>query len=279
MKTIFFYILLLTCWFDFLFPGASGHFLSAQGFFLPDTQRYALRLPIPFTKDDNYYLSLSPTQKIQFWIFQNRNRFWTEVRSREGAKIPTSMAQPWIDWNFASPGHSLMNLDFRESSLFVPPNVREYIDYKMGRSRYLPVASLAAASYLAYQLYQRYGYLLKKREENRYQGLMLSDREIRLMEILWENPGLRGEEWYISFIQNAPPGEVVYEIIEKDLSELEAKYLIKSKKLPEGVIQYFPAISRADLILKLKGELQNLDAQRYPERFLEIEELICKLQQ
>jgi len=243
-----------------------------------DTSITVLRLPNPFLPEQKIRLPLGYRQRLQSWIFQHRNRITGAVSLRGGLK--TGIAEtvvPQIDWHAAVPGGSRFGLDYRESSLFVPVEVREYLDYKMGRSRYIPLGTLAMAMYLADRLYQRYGYLLRQREENRYQGLDLEEVEVEMLGVLWKAPGLLAAEWYRKFSVVYSHPEITFLIFKEKIDRLMEKYLLKTRKLPDGGVKYFPALSRQELILKLREEKAILDGSQNPQRLMRLRELIDQL--
>jgi hypothetical protein len=41
----------------------------------------------------------------------------------------------------------------------------------MGRSRYIPIVTLVGAAFLAYHIYQKYGYQLMNKEIEKYLGI------------------------------------------------------------------------------------------------------------
>ena len=221
-----------------------------------------LQLPNPFLKDSVISLSLSHQQMINYWIFERRHKIWTEVSKHQAdQELDEFSQQPLIDWNFSSPGLSNFGVEYRESSLYVPVNVQEFNDYKMGRTPYLPIASFALAGYLAQQIYNRYGYLLKAREETRYQGIELSEREIRMLQVLWQENSLQPGEWYSEYFQNYRIDNLTFTIFNAEIQKLENKYLLKKRKYDDGTIKYFPAISKKSLIFQLKKELGEVEAQ------------------
>ncbi|HFE63261.1 hypothetical protein B1H10_06100 [candidate division KSB1 bacterium 4484_188] len=243
-----------------------------------DSLQTRLKLPNPFLKESPFQLWVSPSQQLRDWVFLNRSHFWSEISLPKTAPSQNFGAIPRIDWTLATPGHVYRGLDFRESSLFVPTNVREYLDYKMGRSRILPVATLAAAGYLAHLIYQRYGYLLAKREQEKYRDLRLNRQEITLMKILWKQQGLTATQWYTHYNRTGSDRRTTFLILKKTFEELEGKYLIRSRILPDGQVKYVPAISKTELLIKLKEMQSYLDGKQNPNRLREIQFIIEQLE-
>jgi hypothetical protein len=233
-----------------------------SSFSFPKQTTEMLRLPSHFNRDSTISLSLSHQQMVNYWIFERRYKIWTEVSKHQtDQELDEFSQQPLIDWNFSSPGLSNFGVEYRESSLYVPVNVQEFNDYKMGRTPYLPIASFALAGFLAQQIYNRYGYLLKAREETRYQGIELSEREIRMLQVLWQENSLQPGEWYSEYFQNYQNDDLTFTVFNADIQKLENKYLLKKRKYDDGTVKYFPAISKKSLIFQLKKELGEVEAQ------------------
>ncbi len=243
-----------------------------------DTSTTVLRLPNPFLSRQGIQLPPGYHQRLQSWIFQHRNRITGAVSLPGQQKSGiTETVLPQIDWSTTVPGGSAFGLDYRESSLFVPVEVREYLDYKMGRSRYIPLGSLAMAMFLADRLYRRYGYLLHQREENRYRGLELEKTEIEMLSVLWKTPGLSAVEWYQKFSKAYSHPEITFLIFKGKVDSLREKYLLKTRTFSGGKVKYFPALTRQELILKLKDEQVALDGAHNPHRLQRLRELIDRL--
>ena len=149
----------------------------------------------------------------------------------------------------------------------------------MGRSRYVPLGTFAAATFLAQQLFSRYGYLLRKREKEKYLGLDLSNREIQIMQILWKDYPLIATDWYSYYSKTFHDKELTFLLFLENIHRLENVHLLKTRKLQNGQVKYFPSISSAELILKLKSELSILDGQEHPDRLFRLKYLIHQLEE
>lgn len=255
-----------------------GFGLDGQ-FFKSDSIPKYLKLPNPFLEKKLFPLALDRRQLLSAWVIQQRNRIWSQVSiCRERPALEGFTASPDIEWNLPTPAAASPFLDYRESSLYIPPDVREYMDYQMGRSRYIPLGTLAAASYLARHIYNRYGYILQKREKERYRGLDLNHRELNMMRIVWDKPGILAPQWYNQYVKKYKNPELTFLSFRQYIIELENKYLLKTRKLENGRIKYFPALSKMELLLKLKDELTRLEGQRNAERLQRVQMIINQLE-
>lgn len=221
-----------------------------------------MQLPNPFLKDSIVSLSLSHQQLINYWVYERRYKIWTEVSKPEAdGELDAFDQQPLIDWNFSSPGLSDFGVEYRESSLYLPTNVQEFTEYKMGRTPYVPIASLALAGYLAQQIYNRYGHLLKAREESRYRGVELTGRQIHMMQLLWQEKSYMPSEWYSSYFKKYKDDNITFTIFNREIDNLENSFLLKKREFEDGTVKYFPAISREELNYQLKKELDVEEAR------------------
>jgi predicted transcriptional regulator len=249
---------------------------NKQNNLFTDSTLSKLVLPNPYQTTDIPF-QLSSHQMIKNWVFQNRDRIFSEFSlSREKTSQDNFAELSRIDWSLSTPGHNLLELDFRESSLFIPANVRDFLEYKMGRTRYIPIVTLAGAAFLAYQIYHKYGYLIAKREHEKFFGINLNNHEIVCIEILWESPGLTAPELYSQLVKNKK--QISYLETEAVLNALENDFLVKSRQMIEDEIKYFPAISKEEFVLKLKEESSRLDGLTDSQRLLEIKNLIERLE-
>lgn len=253
--------------------GASVRQLAAG-----DSAKVPLRLPNPFLKNSQNRWGFSSSQKLMAWVFMHRNQLRAVVKPQQSSDSGLAIPLPLMDWQAPQPAASLPGLDYRESSLYVPVNVREYQQYQMGRSRYMPLGNLALAMYLANKLYRRYGYLLRRREQERYRNLVLDDTGIAMLKVLWKTPGLLAPEWYTAFHRTYPGKKVVFLQFRQKIRELQDKYLVNPRTFPDHKIKYYPAISREKLLLKLKEELDQLDAVTQMPRFRQLRGMIAALE-
>ncbi len=245
-----------------------------------DSNRVTLRLPSPFEEKSVVWLPPDTRQMLMSWVVGHRNRIWTEVSRGEKPVVPEGASNfPMMNWDQPFPASSSDRVDYRQSSLYVPQNVTDYIEYQMGRSRYIPLGTLAAASFLAHQIYSRYGYLLQKREEEKYRGIDLSSRQIRMMKVIWRLGKLLPTDWYTRYSEQYNDRETTYVLFEQDIFDLENKSLLKIRKLPDGKTQYFPAISEQQLVVKLEEEKSLLIPEEHPDRLNRILYLVELLKQ
>ncbi len=244
-----------------------------------DSLSSRLKLQNPFLKNKYYWSPLYNNAQFSPGVTSGYDGFSTQYSPQPIETLDERMDHvPLIEWDITPQARNEFLLDYRESSLYTPENVRDYLEFKMGRDRYVPLASFAALSYLSAIIYQRYGHLLKTREEVRYQGLQISPMELHMMDILWDKGEYEVREWYKALVEDPGVTPNTYIIFQENVKSLDNKYLIKSRNFPNGEVKYYPALSRQDLVLKLKNEVSVLDGIENPGRLKYLQKLIGELE-
>jgi hypothetical protein len=219
---------------------------------------------------------LNSAQRAKLWGLENQKSIWSEVYLDENKEKEFSIGK--INWYHPTPTGTQFGLDYRESSLFIPINVREYNEFKMGRSRYVPLPILPAAAYLANVIYSKYGYLLQRKEQAKYDNLTISDLQLNMMRILWNEPGISETDWYTLFTKGDQFNEITFVLFHQQIEFLINKYLIKTRRLEDDQINYFPAIKCNELIIRLKNHLDSKDYINSSEECDRILTLIKRLE-
>ena len=105
-------------------------------------------------------------QLLKLWVIQHRSRIWEQVEISGNPGTANSvygfadMFTGFDDAKLAYPG-----LEMRESSIYIPENVRDYTDYKMGRDRYLPILNPVLIGFMLYHV-SRYAHEFFDREDD-----------------------------------------------------------------------------------------------------------------
>ncbi|GAB4335023.1 MAG: hypothetical protein Kow0037_14220 [Calditrichia bacterium] len=251
---------------------------SAQGFKPFQSDSLApltgqLQLPNPFRKKVNHLFAESGKHRLQWWMFQNQQKFQAGFSNNAVLDSGKGDERVFINWQPSQPNYSSWGLDYRESSLYIPGNVREYLEYKMGRERYVPLASLTTAAYLAYLMYRKYGYLLSRDPEERLQGIVLEKDEIQLLHLLWDKRGQTATELYRRWRKVYPDVPLVFGGLDSLLKWLEKKNFLNKKEQINGETQYFPVLTRQELINLLNREMLGLNVLDQPQRWREIQRM------
>lgn len=155
---------------------------------------------LKFSNADHRYEIFSPSlstgNRWKSTLWTMRMNFWTDFTMESENKRSGFAAWPdlRIDFSvFTYPG-----LDYRGTTYYLPENVKEYIDYKMGREPYLPVANPIVLGYLFYYL-QKFWPQITVENSN---ASPLNDSEMKLLQILLEKNPLDEGQWYRLYQQS-----------------------------------------------------------------------------
>jgi hypothetical protein len=139
-------------------------------------------------------------------------------------------------------------LDVRSSSNYVPIFVRDELNLIMNRpkdSAFMPVLGVA---FLAAQMAAKY-LLIQKQIAIKVENVLRSEEGIPILQELWKkNPQTAIQLFEINYLQENNTVSSLQNI----LHVLSDNKLVKPKKLVDGELQYFPAISRNELYALLE---------------------------
>ena len=149
---------------------------------------------LKFSHADRRYEIFSPSLMVgNRWkstLWTMRMNFWTDFTMESENKSSGFAAWPDLRTDFSV--FTYPGLDYRGTTYYLPENVKEYIDYKMGRERYLPVANPIVLGYLFYYL-QKFWPPIAAENSN---ASPLNDLEMKLLQILLEKNPLDEGQWY-----------------------------------------------------------------------------------
>ncbi len=95
---------------------------------------------VKLSSTDTTIQTVRPSDRfIKYWIWQHRQELWKNLgQDSQPAQQYTYPRFPSIVENRFYHSDQLQ-LDYRQSSIYIPVIVRDYLDFKMGRDRYLPI--------------------------------------------------------------------------------------------------------------------------------------------
>jgi hypothetical protein len=95
---------------------------------------------VKLSSTDSTIETVNPSDRfIKYWIWQHRQELWKNFgQDSQPSQQYTYPRFPAIVENQFFHSDQLQ-LDYRQSSIYIPLIVREYLDFKMGRDRYLPI--------------------------------------------------------------------------------------------------------------------------------------------
>ena len=137
-------------------------------------------------------------------------------------------------------------LDYRGTSYYLPENVREYIDFKMGREHYLPVFNPVILGFILYNLRH---YLLEKEQETSVQA-ELNLVEVKLLQILMEKYPLDEQEWYQHYRQTSQDSLFTVPTFQKAVEKLRKKSLVLLQFNKDRELKYYPSTNAPSFYLR-----------------------------
>ncbi len=242
-----------------------------------DTLQSVLKLPNPLLDKPTFLLPLSTRQMVKSWIFQRRNKIWSQIRlTRERRELLAETPDFYFNWNTSTPAHTNFNLDYRESSLYEPQIVRYYDSFKKWRSPHVPIFNLEAVRFLYQRFNNNYGVFPQNNDLN-FETLRFSPRELFMMDIIWEKQVLNAKEWFATYLERHPNKQMTFLIFQNLIDELKQKALIVSELTNDKLMFYSPAFDAVELVEKLKKKLKTLDPQKDEVKIARINYLIQEI--
>ncbi|RQW02948.1 MAG: hypothetical protein EH225_07755 [Calditrichaeota bacterium] len=203
-------------------------------------------VPLHFSKQgETYHLfpySLSPGQVLRYHVWQNQTEIWSQPPSG-GLKKPQFLPGSMPTRPPSAPS-SVFGLEYRESSLYIPPLVRDYMDYKMGRDRYLPIVTPVLLGYLVYNALRYSNTILGKDSIATDINFLPGSPEKKMLDILREKSPLTEKEWYTLYIQNSGDQSPDFPKFLEMIRSLESGEFIRSVENSEGSTEFFLDFSR-----------------------------------
>jgi len=183
----------------------------------------------------------SPAQLIQLRAMQHPFRIQTEMTLGNR----TMVASPFADFSqmfhdfdqdiFTYPG-----IEYRHGSNYIPQNVIDYTEFKMGRDRYVPILNPVLIGFILYNVsqYARY-YFGDKDTESILQTLDRQQREMLLT--LQKNYPLNLDDWYTLYQARCPDTSFSKSAFSEKVKELDNLSLVKTRLFEEDEVRYYPA--------------------------------------
>lgn len=136
-------------------------------------------------------------------------------------------------------------LDYRGTTYYVPENVKKYLDYKMRREPYLPMANPIVLGYLFYDLQK---YWLPTMAENS-NNLSHNDTEMKILKKLGKNP-LDEERWYRSYQQLT--GDMLFSLcaFRRVRVKLIRQSLVIQQLINDKEINYAPSATASSFYIR-----------------------------
>jgi hypothetical protein len=192
------------------------------------------RISIQFSAGRNRYglFSLQPGR-----IQMLRHRMWKQVFVV--APMNAQFSAMYFGSYDAYLSRSAYGLEYRESSNYIPPLVADYMDYKMGRDRYLPVVTPVLLGFIVYEAVRHsrnfFGH-------NNDEEKNLTPREENALALLNNTFPLGADQWFTLYVKTYRDTLFTFNQFRQLIQNLESKSVITSQQSARGFIEYAPAV-------------------------------------
>jgi hypothetical protein len=209
------------------------------------------KISIKFLRGSQSYEIFSPAlntgELLKSWLWRNGGNYWPEFQLELDRDLHDFKFKRFTDFDkYNSQLTSYPGLDYRGTSNYLPENVREYIDFKMGREPYLPVFNPVILGFIFYNLRH---YLLKNQQENSVLA-ELSLPEVKLLQILLEKYPLDERDWYFYYQQVTQDSLFSVLKFQNAIETLRKKSLVVQQFTKEKELKYFPSSTAPSFYLR-----------------------------
>ncbi len=143
---------------------------------------------------------------------------------------------------------SPFGVDTRYSSFYTPRLVRDELNLMMHRPRDSAFMPILGVAFIAIQMASKY--LLVERElQIKTSNILNCEPQLPILEALWEKNPQTCDQLYRRKVFNE---KYTYHELEKDINHLMDQNLVKSKRMEDDSIQYFPALDKPKMQYTLK---------------------------
>jgi hypothetical protein len=198
------------------------------------------------------YLRPSTDQLLKLWVIQHQSQIWDQVEISDYRRPESNvyefgnMFKSFDNANFNYPG-----LEMRESSIYIPQNVRDYTDYKMGRDRYLPIFNPVLIGFMLYHV-SRYASQFFNSEADGIQRSGLPESEKKMLSLLEKEYPLDENGWYGIYISDPDNPSMTVEKFSETIRELSDRGLLKPRTFEDGTVKYYPVADSSYIRMQLK---------------------------
>jgi len=201
-----------------------------------DTSQIEWNLPFGIMKP-------SPAQHVQLRALQNPFKINTEMTFDNRAETShqfTDFSQMFHDWDNSH--LSYPGIEYRHGSNYIPQNVRDYTEYKMGRDRYLPIFNPVLIGFILYNVSQYASYYFGEKDtRSLYQKL--NSRQKQMLLVLHDTYPLNQDDWYSLYQNTFPDSSISKALFITEINELDKLSLVKTRTFEEKEIRYYPGIN------------------------------------
>jgi hypothetical protein len=205
-----------------------------------------------FLPADRGYFKPTSDQMLKLWVIQHQSQIWEEIsisdyRSRGKNKYGFGdLFKSYNNLEFNYPG-----LELRESSIYIPQNVRDYTDFKMGRDRYLPFFNPVLIGFMLYHVSQ-YARQFFNNDDNIEVRAGVSDTENSILLLLENEYPLEVNRWFRLYVSDYQDSLMTIDKFRKIVQDLEERALMKPRTFEDGTVKFYPSADSSCIRMKLK---------------------------
>jgi hypothetical protein len=184
----------------------------------------------------------SPSQLVQLRAIQTSHTIQTELSlgNRTLQSHPfTDFKQMFHDWDNAY--LSYPGIEYRHGSNYIPQNVKDYTEFKMGRDRYLPIFNPVLIGFILYNVTQYASYYFGEKDtQTQYEKL--NHQQKRMLLILQENYPLNQDAWYSLYQDMFSDSSLSKTKFADEIEKLDKLSLLKTRTFEEKEVRFYPVI-------------------------------------
>lgn len=251
---------------------------SAQILDLPSDTTANDSTPVYSFSHYHYGLSMTPRMsleaKIHLWIWENEDRFGPALTLSYRPLVNDKLLPSFgLDGNTSDP-FSIPEYDFQQSDgqvmdRFVFEGMSE--DARTNRPVMLPISSLITT---IGKFLSRFG----GEESGLPTSISLTDDQIKMLSILWEQPDLSIERWYLEYVEAGYGKRVPFRRFESFAEKMEREGFIRYRISSQNWLQsikgpihkYTANFNRKSILYALRRESINADALSSGRRHFEL---------
>lgn len=189
-----------------------------------------------YSSSDSIYIPLKP----KILPLKDWQKFEMQKLQMEYSKAELE------ELNYISPlviPRNPFELDMRGSSYYVPRMIRDELNLIMNRPRETAFVPVLTAGFIALQLAHQY-LLVRNKTQINHENLLEASQGIGIIMALWKDSPQTLTQIYEKEIYEEPVTTIE---LQRILEILTDNKLIRSKKIPEAEMQYFPAMTKHEM--------------------------------
>ncbi|NOX36936.1 MAG: hypothetical protein GXO78_05300 [Calditrichaeota bacterium] len=257
-----------------LLVAAIGLFLASGDAPNPSTWggSYPLQLQNPFLSNPEWLQGASLGAVAQLWAWEHQREF------RQQFSVVYADSQTRHFWQTNGTRFTSRNMlpryvyyAFQPPQFRVPQNVREWIQLRMGRERYVLQISPVELALMAIRLYHRYHLRFHPHTQN-IPWDQLEEMDVQLLKGLWHRGVLEITEWYRRVRMETRKHGLTFAQFKERVSRLKALGLVREWEKGNEV-HYQTTVTRAQFRFQLEEQLQLVDAVARRDRFQKLRRL------